>query len=393
MMHRQILPITAQRLRCLCAYSLVGSLLFGLLYACGKGAEWSDMSPAPVCFTVDGDTASTRATPTTEVRRIGVFGYSHSAGAHWAGSAATAKPDYFLNKMVVSPNGVSWNYDGIIKYWDATREISFFAYEPYHDVASPLTISGNFVLTPAGKSTAGAPAVTYTVPTDVTRQIDLLYAATPNQTATSNQQTPGTVAFNMRHALAQIDVAFKLDATNDPKRPMIVTVTDVTFDNLYGKGTLNLSTGAWSNYTSTTDRYLLTAANGGLNDADNNLVFDARKIIGGQPDHAFPTNGRLLTHADNGHLMVIPHRNAAARVVIGYTLQNLATGVTSTPTPVTVSLTGTWAAGNKYTYLVTLSLNGASKVAVSVGKFGDDSIRWAEAGGSDAPEGTADINM
>jgi hypothetical protein len=343
--------------------------------------------------TITSVTSRAAVTTSGQFNRMGVFGYSHNKTAGWAGTAPTSLlPDYFLNKMVWNSalDGTgTWKYDGVVKYWpDDARSVSFFAYAPYVDN------QGTFELYPETLTDAGQPTIDYTVPAEVTKQVDLLYGAQLNQTYSTASGTLGTVKFSMQHALSQLDVSLRLDDVSQGQGTEI-TVNSITFEQLYGSGTLTLSTGVWSNTTATQTDYLLSSANGGL-DADR-LVFDARETMPGDADYAF--DYRLL-NTDNGHLMVIPvdaltlTANTDARLVVNYTEMNLNTLAQSNKeAEFALNDKGPWEAGKRYTFTITLSPTPrGSSVEIEVGNFAaGGSALWTEAGGSTAAEGEAAI--
>ncbi|MFV0328029.1 MAG: fimbrillin family protein [Bacteroides xylanisolvens] len=176
------------------------------------------------------------STETADLKKIGVFGYSHT-NAWSAGNTAGNSPDYFLNKAVIKKNG-TWEYDGVIKYWPSDRKVSFFAYAPYSDV------EGTFdeVYPDRETDVASSPYIKYLLPTDVTKQIDLLYANKLDMTyATSNA---GKVPFTMKHALTKIGFTAKRDAA-DANSWLTVKVTAIEYKYISGTGTLNLEDGIW----------------------------------------------------------------------------------------------------------------------------------------------------
>lgn len=176
------------------------------------------------------------STETADLKKIGVFGYSHT-NAWSAGNTAGNSPDYFLNKAVIKKNG-TWEYDGVIKYWPSDRKVSFFAYAPYSDV------EGTFdeVYPDRETDVASSPYIKYLLPTDVTKQIDLLYANKLDMTyATSNA---GKVPFTMKHALTKIGFTAKRD-TADANSWLTVKVTAIEYKYISGTGTLNLEDGIW----------------------------------------------------------------------------------------------------------------------------------------------------
>jgi hypothetical protein len=177
-------------------------------------------------------TVGTRALPTTSVKKIGVFGYSHQG--LFSTTSTTLIPDYFLNKAVIDPAGTgNWSYSGVVKYWptDDDIKLSFFAYAPYIDVED------TFILKPGIISDQGAPTIEYTVPADIATQIDLMWSNAFDQVYATNS---GRVDFTMNHALTKVNFAVKLAAA-EAGRPYMVTIKELTLQNLIGEGTLNLA--------------------------------------------------------------------------------------------------------------------------------------------------------
>jgi hypothetical protein len=364
-----------------CTLSACVLTLFALSTGCQQVDDW-DGQKAPINFTFTEEAPSaTRATPALTTKRIGVFGYS--TATNWATNHAAATADYFLNKMVIS-NGATWSYDGITKYWSSTGKISFFAYCPYQDVAGMVNGGTPYTtIYPANATTdTDSPTLGYTVSPTVTNQIDLLYGVARDNDATTNN---GAVNFTMEHALAQVDVALKLDAANDVARPMTVTVTKVELTKVKPTSTFNLAASSWATPSGDDTTYELTPTNG-LVEAES-LLFDAR----GTGANAPPFNDYRTLNADNGHWMLIPQTLSGSVLNIYYTLKNFATGTTTDLTYTSSALSTQWEAGKTYKYQVTLSLNGASKVGLTIGMFdaGTGSIQWTDQGTT----GSANVDM
>lgn len=235
-----------------------------------NGAKSGVVAGSEVAFEISG--IQSRATVTTALRNIGVFGYSHSGT--YAATGAGAVADYFLNASVIDrqDNG-QWTYSGATKYWPTDgRKLTFFAYAPFD------ALNERFTLHPESGNVAGAPTITYTAPSSVYNQVDILYDMVSDQTAATNG---GTVPFMMDHALTRIAFQVKLKGS-ELDRPYVVTINELSVQNVVGSGTLDLSKALTDNALWTPDRpadetglvsYTLTpAAYGGL----NALTFDAR---------------------------------------------------------------------------------------------------------------------
>lgn len=313
-------------------------------------------------------------TATADLKKIGVFGYSHTGD--FADDLTNRKADYFLNKAVIYTNS-AWSYDGVTKYWPIDgRKVSFFAYAPYQDVEN------TFILSPQANSELAVPTIEYTVPADVTKQVDLLWNNQPDKNG-------GTVTFDMDHALTRVGFEAQLDAA-ELDRPYTITITDISVTNVMGGGKLSLVDGSWDIATPATDAdltsYSLTTANGGgLNTFVFNGQYDSTNPGENEVD---PTGTYALTTAD-GYLMLLPQALSdgsgavsAAQVEITYEVKNLLSGnvVTETATKDLAGVT-TWDAGKGITYLLTISRTNGVILEVEVGNFlGTD--EW-QPGGSD----------
>lgn len=146
-----------------------------------------------VTFSTGPVTRGTPITSVTQMTDMGVFA-SYTGQNDWT-SAAT------LNKMFdrkLNRNSVTgaWEYDGTPEEWDAaiaTDRFSFFAYAPFHSVDNGISI-----ITSPGS--AGIPVLSYTVPTDVLKQPDLMVAV-PRKNV---YKTHNAISLQMEHTLTSI---------------------------------------------------------------------------------------------------------------------------------------------------------------------------------------------
>lgn len=298
----------------------------------------------------------TRALPTTSVKKIGVFGYSHSGSFSTTAALTPLIPDYFLNKAVIDPTGAgNWSYTGVVKYWpdpDSGIALSFFAYAPYIDVED------TFTLYPSAINQTGSPTITYTVPADITSQIDLLWSNVFDQVY--DDINNGTVSFTMEHALTRVDFSLKLNDA-EQGRPYIVTINELSLRNLIGGGTLDLSKAKsdadlWS-FTYPADDADLTTYTYVPGTGLASLTMDA----------ADAATMDFATLFSGGHsLMLIPQNLKEDRhvgltpptVAIKYTCVNTYSGETLNDEVELELATALpqWEAGEGVNYLITLSL-------------------------------------
>lgn len=339
-------------IRSICCVLLAVGLTAGVVSCSSDGAEPEPTGTGKaVAFSIDG--IQSRALVTSSVRRIGVFGYSHTGT--WAANGTTAVPDYYLNQAVIDRNGTgNWTYNGVTKYWPTDdKKVSFFAYAPYDD------LDEYFNLIPSTKNVAGSPQMTYSVPASVYDQIDILYNMQRDQTRNTNN---GTVAFTMDHALTRIGFQIKLK-DNEKDRPFVVTINELSLQNVVSAGTLDMSKALnaddlWMLNRPATDAglaaYTFTPAPyGGM----NTIQFDARKT------ESFDFTDVLV--ADQ-YLMLLPQPLAAQgdglaqqKVVLKYTVLNDLLNTTEEIEKEIILYNTTlpkWEAGKGINYQLTLSV-------------------------------------
>jgi hypothetical protein len=336
--------------------------------------------------------AATRASVTTSLRKIGVFGYSHTGA--FDSDLSSRLPDFFLNSDVADLQGNgTWTYDGVRKYWplDGTL-LSFFAYAPFEDVEDAFT------LYPETIAQVGAPKIDYTVPVGIIDQIDLAYGNRKGMTyADSNN---GQVQLTMDHALTRVDFEVKLD-TEEQGRPFIVELTELTVRNVVGSGTLDLSKSltdadlwtttrpatdaGWASYT------MIPSGHGGLAD----VIFDAQNVspAAGEVD---AWNWNPLFRAGQ-YLMLIPQTLTAqgdgltpAEVELKYTVTNVYSG-TVEDMSVVLPLGGTtipsWKPSMGITYGITVSILDGTQIEFSIEGF-IGGTPWVNQNGSNPVTGT-----
>ena len=158
---------------------------------------------------------------------FGVFGnYSTTDG-----STPNYGQNMFANQPVTySSTETKWTYSPV-KYWPTKGHIDFLAYAPYDKTQKKLLDNKDLV---------------FTVNSDVTKQIDLLWANAKNQTKENSSGT-NKVKFNFNHALAKIGYSVKSKynyAQTTITVKSIKLVGDLADENtkaFYTKGTIDLS--------------------------------------------------------------------------------------------------------------------------------------------------------
>lgn len=162
--------------------------LSALALAACVNDETIEMNPGNAVAFRPSTENSTRATVTTSntIQDFKVWGYYKK----------NDNADYtsFMEEQVVNKAGDEWVYSPV-RFWPTTGEVDFYSVSPA-DVTTNITKDAQQILD-------------YTVNTDPSKQIDLLYAA--NMECTNSNSSKG-VPVNFRHALSQ--VVFKAKTIN-----------------------------------------------------------------------------------------------------------------------------------------------------------------------------------
>ena len=236
-------------------FSLVAMAAMVIGTGCSNDELFNDYSQEnAIGFdTYIGRGAETRATVIDETKLkevdFGVFAYY---GAQ--------TPNFMYNEKIEwNADSKSWIYSPI-KYWPSTQghTIDFYAYAPYdndltgeHDDKDG---ENNSNITLSANNYSGTPTVTYTVPTDIAQQIDLLYA---NVKEANGSKTAEKVNFNFKHALSRI--GFSVEALYN----QVNNQTNGDDDASYG------TTGEGESQTEKTD-------NGS---SDENTTIEVKKVV------------------------------------------------------------------------------------------------------------------
>ncbi len=165
---------------------------------------------------------STTAAIQAADKGFGVFG-NYTASDE---TTPTYGQNLFVNQPVTySSAETKWTYSPV-KYWPTEGHIDFLAYAPYDKAQKKLIDNKNLV---------------FTVNSDVTKQIDLLWANAANKTKAS-----GKVNFTFNHALAKIGYSVKSKDNYDQttitvKSIKLVGSEDENTKAFYTKGVIDLS--------------------------------------------------------------------------------------------------------------------------------------------------------
>jgi hypothetical protein len=128
----------------------------------------------------------------------------------WTKDSKGSTTRYIMGETVKSATGkTDADY-----YWPgAAYNLYFLAFAPSSFAASPTLVADTLT-------------IPYTVPTDVTQQQDILYAATATQTDEDGKQT-----LEFQHALTAVQIVFK-------NKDQMATIESVSLDSVYSTATL-----------------------------------------------------------------------------------------------------------------------------------------------------------
>lgn len=229
-------------------------LLCALLLSTGCSKETSreqqqPESGVPMRFEVSA--LQSRGVPISHVdsmRTMGIFGYSTGTDL-FDPDEPTHTPNLLYDQLATrASHEVAWEYDPVV-FWpmDITVNNTFFAYAPHSsefDQETNLTFSAD--------DASDYPTLTYTIPEDVTKQVDILYAAPSNATQNINRETNGAkVLYQMKHTMFWL--GFMVNATTnelvngqpDPLEEYRLTWLALMGHDMPVTATLNLATGEW----------------------------------------------------------------------------------------------------------------------------------------------------
>ena len=173
-------------------YLLVTALSAAALTACNNDEVLEVNQGRGISFQVATEAATrAAATTTNSIDEFMVWGFTEEEPAKT-----------LMDDLSVSKTGSDWTYTGTI-FWPAAP-VNFYSIspEPVSDKVSEGTVS----ITSNEQKITG-----FTVNTDQSQQVDLLYAVNKEEKKESHETEP--VSINFRHALSQI--VFKAKNTNE----------------------------------------------------------------------------------------------------------------------------------------------------------------------------------
>ena len=172
---------------------------------------------------------------------FGVLAY-YTQNSAWTAASASATPNFMYNQKVAwSTTNTTWNYSPM-KYWpnNTNDKVSFFAYAPYEE--TPAT-GANKGIKLSSNTTNDTPAIDFTVNSNITNQVDLVYAS-------AKDKNKELVDFQFKHALSRI--GFSAKAASDYGNTKIKVKSVSIKGKFYPTATFTFSNlsndGSWSNF-------------------------------------------------------------------------------------------------------------------------------------------------
>ncbi len=174
---------------------LLSAALAVMNAACTRDHTVQDLTAGdtPIAFE-EADRAGTRATAVTEI----ADGTAFCVTGYYVRDGALASNVAVFDNVAVTRHGDDYTYSPS-RYWplDKSLKIRFFAWYPQH--TEGLTAEVKY-----------PPELTYTVPEDITRQTDLIYACTKAVHQADLAESDGKVPLEFRHALTQLEFQVRL---------------------------------------------------------------------------------------------------------------------------------------------------------------------------------------
>ena len=165
---------------------------------------------------------------------FGLYGYIYNSDQKWAANGSTLQPTIDNEKIA---KGDTWTSLAYLP--GKTKRMALFAYAPYINEGIPVN---------AGISVAdgkGAPQLTYTIDSDVSKQIDLLVAKSVNVVGNES-----SVELDFKHALTA--VKFSVGTITG-----FTKITKIVISGVKNSGTLSLDGDSWTLSGTTTDSYII----------------------------------------------------------------------------------------------------------------------------------------
>ena len=294
----------------------------------------TEITDANSSTTVSADGVVTRGTPITKDNFPTSFGLSAICyTGTWSDTDADNWPVNFAYNLKVEKGGTAWHVAGDEKLnWVGSGNIKFYAYLPYSTNESGIVHSS--------QSAKGVPALTYTVPTEVAKQPDLMVATADcggNGTGDAINSA-GHVTLTFKHVLTAINI-------KAGKNMLAGKITSVSISGVHGKGSYKMGDTKWTmDATTPPATYTATLKKDGENEG-----IDLPVDKGGNKDNIYTGSGTSIIVDNECTFMMLPQTLPDnAKLTVQFT-----DSLTKTERTLTADLKGsTWGIGKKVTYSI-----------------------------------------
>ena len=266
-------------------------------------------------------------------------------GASWT-EGGTEKTSYENMEVKKGTNGVWMPQTETLWQWPGKGQIDFYAYSPRIGESSPVLppaeepADGGDENAPAGEQELSfsysvgednKPVLAYTVPSDVTKQIDLM---TAHHTYAGDGSECAHLTFS--HALTAVTIKTGAEMLKG-------TIKSVTISGVYGEGTYQIGADGWTIPQKAEKRdFVVTLGNDSKPDATNEEPdTDTGKGSGMYQDKDTPIV------KDEYTFMMIPQKLEGAKLTVVFTDE-----FSKTEWTLTADLTGEWPMGKMVTYSI-----------------------------------------
>ena len=258
---------------------LVAALSAVALTACNNDEVMEVNQGRGISFQVATETSTrAQATTTSTIDEFMVWGFTQEEPAKT-----------LMEELSVSKSGSEWTYDGTI-FWPAAP-VDFYSIspEPVSDKVSEGTVS----ISNSEQKITG-----FTVNTDQSKQVDLLYAVNKGEKKADHEAS--AVSINFRHALSQI--VFKAKNTN---KNLKVIIKGVKIGNIKKAGDFTYPNAATTAHNNSTTGSIVATTQGTWSNVSTLEDFSAGMDAAGVTLDGVVSTAKDLSNA-TGALFMIP---------------------------------------------------------------------------------------
>lgn len=239
----------------------------------------------------------------------------------------------FAHNIEVNYAQNAWNLKEPL-HWTGSGRIKFFAYSPYSAASGSSDNANSDTIIHSKPDATGVPTLTYTVPEDVTKQKDLLYAVADCGGDGTGDIQKGAVHLQFKHALTAVTI-------QTGKNMLAGKVTGITISGVHGKATCQIGTGNW-------------IPDGDDPNSSFSIDYDEDVELGWNGDDLMTNPDIVLNKDEEGYTFMMIPQALTDKAILTISFTDSITEMNRTLTAKLEDFTKdkTWAAGKRYTYSV-----------------------------------------